>query len=223
MVRKNFQGAKFESPLQDDYLNTEDIEVWELQGRMRGEDECQEWERWLLTECLQNLGQVGWSQVRWSYTGVMAPGPVPLQSLLNPLGSENVIQVGPTPSYSLPGFLTFCVSRHSGFLPDPPCHTIPWPLLCLLSRRFSLPSLEFNPLGFAQLTVSHPLSLSFNCTFSGKASLAPVSPAPTAEGDLGNRKMELKTVCMEALKRRQGGKKVAGLFPRSKCINKHSR
>lgn len=147
-------------------------------GQDAPEDECQEWERRLLTECLQYLGQVDWSQVGWSHAGAMALGPVLLQSLLNPLGSEDVIQVGPMPSDPLPGFLTFCVSRHSGFLPGPPCHTIPWHLLCLLSRRFSLPSPEFNPHVFAQLTVSHLFSLSFNRTCSGKASLAPASTAP---------------------------------------------
>lgn len=36
---------KSESPLQDDYPNTEDIEVWELQGGMPRKDECQEWEK----------------------------------------------------------------------------------------------------------------------------------------------------------------------------------
>lgn len=123
-------------------------------------------------------GQVGWSQVGLSYAWAMAPGPVPLQSLLNPLGSEDVIQVGLMPSDPLPGFFTFRVSRHSGFLPGPPCHAIPWHLLCLLSRRFSLPSPEFNPHVFAQLSVSHLFSLSFNRTCSGKASPAPVSPAP---------------------------------------------
>lgn len=31
---KASRGAKSESPLQDDHPNTEDIEVWEPQGRM---------------------------------------------------------------------------------------------------------------------------------------------------------------------------------------------
>lgn len=44
---KASRGAKSESPLQDDHPNTEDIEVWEPQGRMprrmsvrSGKDSC---------------------------------------------------------------------------------------------------------------------------------------------------------------------------------------
>lgn len=67
---KASRGAKSESPLQDDYPNTEDTEVWELQGRMPREDECQEWEEMAADRMPSYLG---WSQVGWFYAGAMPP------------------------------------------------------------------------------------------------------------------------------------------------------
>lgn len=107
----------------------------------------------------------------WPHGGQWPYGPVPLQSLLNPLGFEDIIQVGLCPQPPCRGFPTFCVTRHSD-LSGPSCHDCVFALRPL-SRMFFLPFSKPHHHVFAQLIVSRPLGLSFNHTCSGKASLVP--------------------------------------------------